>query len=133
MPAPKMSAVSSVELEVCDCEFKAVPAPCGGELLGEHMWERQGRWRLRREYMPQAGSPGVLVTLAVGVVCHVEVTDSKERVGELGRGGCPAGVGLRGERLDMGFPWRKFFFPVEKNRDLHQAQNCEWQRNDGIQ
>lgn len=67
-----------------------------------------------------------------GVIRHVEVTASKERVGELGRDGCPVGVGLRGERLDLSFPWRNFF-PVEKNCDLHQAQNCEWQRNDGIQ
>lgn len=76
----------------------------------------------------------MLVTLDVGVVLrHVEVTDCKEGVGELGRGGCPVGVGLRGERLDRGFPWRKFLFPVQKKRDLHQAQNCEWQRNAGIQ
>lgn len=76
----------------------------------------------------------MLVTPDVGVVIrHVDVTDSKERVGELGRGGCPVGAGLGEERLDRGFPWRKFFFPVEKKRDLHQAQNCERQRNDGIQ
>lgn len=66
MPAPKMSAVSSVEVEVCDCEFEAVPAPCGGELLGEHM-------RTGRAAGDSGGSTGCRQTL---LLCSSRLTSA---------------------------------------------------------